>query len=128
MWTKLTYFSDALLCKLWGVHLLKRNNKKSIIDYLWLLPFSNESSSSSLFNRSRLFMKGNFLLKLIFCFPCCLFNVPVDLESKCLQFQLSNSWHVNCKPVLQSLKEFQVWLSKDECKMGSTRQTWVCNK
>ena len=51
--------------------------------HLWLLPFSKESSSSNLFNLSLLFMKGNFLLKLIFClpWPWCLFSVPVDLKS-----------------------------------------------
>ena len=49
--------------------------------YLWLLPFSKDSSSSSLFSRSLLFMKGNFLLKLIFCFALGpRLRVPVDLH------------------------------------------------
>ena len=53
--------------------------------YLWLLPFSKDSSSSSLFSRSLLFMKGNLRLKLIFCFALGpRFRVPVDLGRKCL--------------------------------------------
>ena len=51
--------------------------------YLWLLPFSKDSSSSSLFSRSLLFMKGNFLLKLIFCFALGpRLRVPVDLHKE----------------------------------------------
>ena len=51
--------------------------------YLWLLPFSKDSSSSSLLSRSLLFMKGNFLLKLIFCFALGpRLRVPVDLHNE----------------------------------------------
>ena len=51
--------------------------------YLWLLPFSKDSSSSSLLSRSLLFMKGNFLLKLIFCFALGpRLRVPVDLHKE----------------------------------------------
>ena len=59
--------------------LLKRETIVLSENHLWLLPFSKESSSSNLLSLSLLFMKGNFRLKLIFCFPCCLFKVPVDL-------------------------------------------------
>ena len=59
----------------------KGGKKSSRSCHLWLLPFSKDSSSSSLFSRSLLFMNGNFLLKLIFCFALGpRLRVPVDLD------------------------------------------------
>ena len=98
----LTYFSDmseSRLKRVWkgcksGVKILKqgRTNK----NHLWLLPFSKDSSSSSLFSRSLLFMKGNFLLKLIFCFALGpRLRVPVDLHSIKLLFLISKYFQLD---------------------------------
>ena len=68
-------------CKKQGIR--QQAFQESTRFYLWLLPFSKDSSSSSLFSRSLLFMKGNFLLKLIFCFALGpRLRVPVDLNKQ----------------------------------------------
>ena len=106
----LTYFSDmseSRLKRVWkgcksGVKIWKQGRTNKI--HLWLLPFSKDSSSSSLFSRSLLFMKGNFLLKLIFCFALGpRLRVPVDLHSIKLLLLISRIFNWTWQPTNFSL-------------------------